>query len=59
MKLPRKTPALAFVAVTMAAGCSSSAEPTAQVAPGDATQAEVIQATDLTGISFEVFRDPG
>jgi len=43
----------------MAVGCSSSIEPTAQVAPSDVTQAELSQVSDLTGISFEVFRDPG
>ncbi|MDW3178663.1 MAG: hypothetical protein R8J94_14830 [Acidimicrobiia bacterium] len=58
MKKSATFPALAL-AVALATGCSSTSEPHASVANSDATVQPSRQATDLTGITFEVFRDPG
>ncbi|MEZ5375177.1 MAG: hypothetical protein R2733_01610 [Acidimicrobiales bacterium] len=58
MKRSATIPALALV-VAVAAGCGGSSQPQAGIAGSDAIVQPSSQATDLTGITFEVFRDPG
>ena len=62
MKRSATLPALALalaLALAVAAGCSSPTQQQTSVANSDTTLRPSSQASDLTGMSFEVFRDPG